>query len=300
MRTDLKFKIAHSLKFALALTFPALLSACVSSNHKGDKGGGNEVFVLGSLHTAMLSHPDYTLREFVAAIDGFRPDLILTEARMDHPGPIEGSVDGGVEQSLVYAYGTLTNVPVTAVDWFENDLLDKVRAESAKEPAALKKKVAPLNRQYDRVFRTASFFDLQSSKTQNLVRKIYTTYEQGGSTLSLKRHQKICENITAQLGLLHDKKVVIVFGLDHKYYIEDCVRKLGAKVATADSFLDPQKIKTFVFPEPLKEQTVTNISTAGKYLQQELARGKYKGAMKAQLQSKLESFPDWIQAVSSF
>ncbi|RYZ75540.1 MAG: hypothetical protein EOP05_07545, partial [Proteobacteria bacterium] len=75
MRTDLKFKIARSLKFALALTFPALLSACVSSNHKGDKGGGNEVFVLGSLHTAMLSHPDYTLREFVAAIDGFRPDL---------------------------------------------------------------------------------------------------------------------------------------------------------------------------------------------------------------------------------
>lgn len=277
-----------------------VLTSCVSSNRKGETGGGNTVFVLGSLHTAMLSHPDYSLREFVAAIDGFHPDLILTETRMNHPGPIDGSVDGGVEQSLVYAYGTLTNVPVTAVDWFEDNQLEKVRAESAKEPVALKKKVAGLNRQYDKVFREGSFFELQGPRTQNLVRKIYTTYEQGGSTLSLKRNQKICENITAQLKILNDKKVVIVFGLDHKYYIEDCVKKSGAKLATAESFLEPQKMKSFVFPEQLKSQTITNINAAGTYLQQELARGKYKGAMKAQLSSKLQSFPDWIQAFGAF
>lgn len=285
---------------ALLITALVPVSGCVTTEKTTSANTPNQVFVLGSLHTGMLTQPNYTVREFVGAIDSFAPDMILTEARMNRPGPIEGSVDGGVEQSLVYAYGSLSNVPVQAVNWFADNQLELVRAENAKEPASLKKKVAPLSREYENLIRTGSFMDLQSEKTQNLVRRIYTTYEKGGSTLSLKRNKRICENVTKALKLMEGKRVVIVFGLDHKYALEDCAKAAGAKVNSASSFLTQAKLSGYKIPDPLREMSVTNIVTAGKFLRQELTKGKYRGAQRVQLEAKLSTFPDWIDSIQSY
>lgn len=299
--TPSRFPLSLSSRLIAVLTGSVLgLSACVSADKKIASKEPNQVFVLGSLHTGMLSQPHYSLREFVGAIDAFKPDMILTEARMNRPGPMEGSVDGGVEQSIVYAYGSLTNVPVQAVNWFAENQLDLVRAENAKEPLALKKKVAPLNAEYEKRIRNATFLDLQSDKTTNLVRRIYTTYEKGGSTLSLKRNNRICENVKKALENLSGKRVVIVFGLDHKYALEDCAKSTGAKVNAASSFLSNEKLARFVLPDSLKQKSVENIKTSGLFLQQELKRGRYKGPQRQQLEAKLSTFPDWIEAVNSF
>lgn len=291
----------HFLVTALMFgTLAAFASGCVSSSKKVATKAPNQVFVLGSLHTGMLVQPKYTLREFVGAIDAFKPDMILTEARMSRPGPIEGSVDGGVEQSIVYAYGSLTNVPVQAVNWFADNQLELLKAENAKEPLALKKKVAPLNQAYEKRLRSASFFELQSEKTQSLVRRIYTTYEKGGSRLSAQRNKRICDNIKKALEPLNEKRVVIVFGLEHKYAIDDCVKAAGDKLNAATSFLNSQKLASFTLPESLKEKSVQNIQMSGKFLQQELTRGRFKGAERERLESKLSTFPDWIDAVREF
>lgn len=53
-------------------------------------------------------------------------DIIFTEVRPQFPGPIEGSIDGGIEQSIVYAYGKLHNIEVVPIDWFDSSKKSKV------------------------------------------------------------------------------------------------------------------------------------------------------------------------------
>ncbi len=108
-----------SEKIIVLLTLGLISCSNLSSEEKKE----NTIFVLGPLHGYMLKNPQYTLKEFIRAIDQFHPDLILTEVRPEFPGAFEGTIDGGIEQGLVYAWGDLRDIPVVAVDWFNDDFV---------------------------------------------------------------------------------------------------------------------------------------------------------------------------------
>lgn len=288
-------------RLLLAAFVTPLLTACVTttSTRSGQSAaaGATEAFVIGSLHDQMLKNPKYTLRDFTAAIEAFRPDLILTEVRQDHPGAIEGSIDGGIEQSLVYAYGTLTNIPVTPVDWYDEAHLRAVAAEKKRLSADSKKQVANQERMYAKIVRDGSFALAHSPKTQSLLRKIDETQTASGLTAEQKRTAKICENIKLQAMLSKGKRIAVVFGLDQKYAIEDCLRSAGVTLVSAETIVKSDTFKKFQFPGPLKEQTVNNLNASQRFLSQALSSDQVIPGLKPRLEKKLARFPAWTQAV---
>ena len=160
-----------------------LLSACASSSVSQRSAESNSIFTLGSLHGRMLTDLQYTLTDFVRALDGYQPDLILTEVRTEHPGPVEGSIDGGIEQSIVYAFGETKKINVVPVDWFDDAWMKSFLESNQKQTPALDAEVKPFNDRYMELVNGASFRELHEPATQALVRKMYTISERYGDTL---------------------------------------------------------------------------------------------------------------------
>jgi hypothetical protein len=188
----------------------------------------NSFFVLGSLHGYMLKNPQYSLREFIGAIVAFKPDLILTEVRAEHSGAAEGSIDGGIEQSIVYAFGDETNTPVIPVDWFEEPSLEISHPELEQEARALVG-------EYQKQILEGSFPELQGMKTQDLVRSIYRISEKHGEIGARQRNEKICENIKVALSDIYGKRILIIFGLDHKHFLEDWLSAQEQDISNPES-----------------------------------------------------------------
>ena len=200
------------LKVSFAIGFSFILTACASS--KSLERSKNQVTVLGSLHDSMLKNPKFTLRDFTAAIDSFKPDLILTEVRPEAPGPFEGSIDGGIEQSIVYAEAEHLNAEVVPTDWFTEEYANEAMKEDSKLTPHQEKKVDQLFADYKKDIKNESILVLESSITQSKVRKIYDYYEEIGLTLSRVRNEKICKNIITTLSSISGRRVMIIFGLD--------------------------------------------------------------------------------------
>src|SRR5437868_7058908 len=146
------------LFLALALIF---LNSCANAPKREDKMQTKEIFVLGSLHGYMLKSSGFSLHDFVAAIDSFKPQLVLTEVRAGHPGPLDGSIDGGIEQSIVYAYGQSTNVPVVAVDWFDDGFLAEMAGENAQTNPEYEKQATPPSKKYTELIKQGSYLEIQ-------------------------------------------------------------------------------------------------------------------------------------------
>ena len=180
----------------------------------------NQVYTLGSLHSRMLTHPHYTLPVFIQAMELFHPDLILTEVRSDQPGPDEGCIDGGIEQGIVYAYGTIHKVPVIAVDWFDDDYDKRMDSSVIKFSPIIKKKLGQLESSYTKIVENGSFQEIQGRSTEDLVEQAYETEEQNGDKFARERNDHICKHIDEALAGKHGLKVLIVFGLDHKYFFD--------------------------------------------------------------------------------
>lgn len=280
--------------FLLTLSLSAVVGCTTSEIKKDEKE--NQAFVLGSIHASLLNKPNYSLRDFMSAIDQFKPDLILTEVRTDRPGAMDGIIDGGIEQSLVYAYGNLANVPIIPIDGV--DLKTPIPQLSAKQNAALKKRVAPLADQYRKRLATEDFLGMHSKETQNLIRKMYETYEKSGSTGSRIHNAKICENMKSSLALAQGKRVLVIFGIEHKYALEDCLRSQKAELVDAEDFFSKKTASSFAATDELKSGALTTIRASKLYLEQNLATGRIRGANRKAQEAKLESYPRWIEAIS--
>ena len=253
------------------------------------------VFVLGSLHGAMLANPRFGLRDFLAAFDVFSPDLVLTEVRPDHAGPAEGAIDGGIEQSLVYAAAAERGVPIVAIDWFDDAFIAEMAAENRRPPPPA---AAPLEAEYDDAIHHAPFGELESPKTRELVRKIYALYEAAGQTASRTRNERICGRLRAAVASRAARRVLVVFGLDHKYFLEDCAAAAGARVLDAAALVaDPRWIR-YRPSAALAAAARANLLDSQQLLQRRLAGHFYGADYERRLEHKLGEFPPWIEAVS--
>jgi hypothetical protein len=258
-----------------------------------------EFFVLGSLHGYMLNQPRYTLSVFLDAMHKCQPDLILTEARREQPDAANASIDGGIEQSIVYAFGETLGVPVHAVDWFDDALIQSLESEE-KSPGSpeLKAQLEHLFSTYMQMVNTASFVDLHSSKTQNMVRKIYSIQEQLGMVSSRRRNERICGNIVECLTGIPTRRAIIVFGLDHKYFIEDYLIGKGFGSLAAEFLFeqrfnldDQQRIS-------IKQRALENIIASESLLSLRLDSNYYEPLIRDRLLGKTPEFAIWRNTIT--
>jgi hypothetical protein len=267
-------------------------SACSVSQR--NESPDNAVLVLGSLHGWMLDHPHYKLPVFVDVIERFRPDVILTEVRPEHLGAIDGSIDGGIEQALVYAIGELRGVPVVAVDWFDDAYIAAIMAESAISRPVLESAQAHLWPTYQEILASGTFEAIQSAETQAIARKLYDLDDQYGSGVYNRRNRRICQNAVSQLNELHGKRALIVFGLDHKYFLDDCVVQAGNRLEVA-----PATSGTKQLPGDIRDRAVLHVRASKAALQEKLANGFYSKTYAERLTNKVSSFDRWIDRLSS-
>lgn len=268
-----------------------------ASRPKIPNDSGNAFFVLGSLHGKMLKHPHYNLRSFVDAMAAFDPDIILTETRPEHPGPENGSIDGGIEQSLIYAYSKVKGKQVVEVDWFDDDFLEKMQKEDSVPDAEFDRKSKPLEARYEMILKTGTFPEIQGQATQDLIRDIYSLQEKHGRMQSRRRNEKICINVDNAVRTMKGKRVLVIFGLDHKYFIDDHLSSKGNHLVPLKQF--EQSIKPGSTSSELKVQALRNIESAENLLRSRLGGEYYRGAMKENLSKKLESFKNWREAVTT-
>lgn len=87
----------------------------------------NKVSTLGTLHDIFLTNPNFGLKEFTSALYQFKPDVILSEVLTENPNAADASIDGGIEQSIVYAYAKENSIPVKPTDWFDEDFSESQR-----------------------------------------------------------------------------------------------------------------------------------------------------------------------------
>ena len=275
----------------------SILTGCASTSHR--ESDMNTVATLGSLHARMLRNKIYSLNDFAAAIDSFKPDIILTEVRPAFPGPIEGSIDGGIEQSLVYAIAEESGAEVRPVDWFDDELISRMEREGRGLNPHQVSQIELLQKKYVETIETGSIFQLNSQQVQNQVRELYAMYESFHLSASKSRNEKICLNIQKELRTIRGKRVLIIFGLDHKFYIEDCVSEDDqAKISSMSEWFNMDQRNAFTMNTAIKNRTVENMKAAEKLLRIRVRSNFYSNDLKPRLAKKLESFGDWIEVIS--
>jgi hypothetical protein len=225
----------------------------------------------GTLHDFMLEKPDFNLTHFIHAIKKFRPQLILTEARKTLPGAINGAIDGGIEQAIVYAVAAEIGAKVIAVDewdhqFFINNKDEETRAAADEEFQAL----------------LAPYYQIHDQFNYNV--------------FWIKRNEAICANSKAALAQTKAKKVMSIFGLDHKYYLDNCLKQAGEKIVHAPSWSQEEELLNA--KQDTKDVMVQNLLGAKIKLHRRLEQRFYSSPiMHDHFKTKLEMFDEWIDVV---
>ncbi|MDZ4660027.1 MAG: hypothetical protein SGJ18_00265 [Pseudomonadota bacterium] len=252
------------------------------------------VYVLGSIHGAMLDEPNYTLHDFISVLYIYKPTLILTEVRPEYFDAIDGVIHGAVEQSIVYAYAKESGAQVVPVDW-HNDEYNLENDQNYEKAKTFKKEIQPLFDHFKRSI--SSLVESQSPDTQNIIRKRYDIMASHGLTALRKRDAHICENIKRQKEKFSKGPVLIVFGLAHKYYLEDCVRELGIQPLSFEGWYSAEKAQNVMVTKALVENSVQTFNAAKELSGNRLRAGYYKTDVK-NLNDVLKELDNWIEKVS--
>lgn len=292
-----RFMVFHL--FLLSLTGILMCSCATQTGKLATNSEGNQFFTLGSLHGKMIKHPKYTLKEFIGAIELFHPDLILTEVRPEFPGSAEGSIDGGIEQSIIYAIGESKGAKLIPVDWFNDAFIEGVQRENEKADPKMEDQVRPLFKSYENIFLTESFEQIHQKATSDLVRDIYTIYERNGLMLYRERNVQICKNIETAIAGVRGKRVLIIFGLDHKFFIDDFLKTSGRRVLSVEDWYNSSNVNNAPISSSLKTLSVRNLNESKQLLQKRLKEKYYNQAYHDRLGKKLNGFDSWIEAVNA-
>ncbi len=272
-----------------------ILEACSTTSTQVKQT--TKVFNMGSLHGHMLGHPRYDLKVFINAIELYQPDIILTEVRPQHPGSIDGSIDGGIEQALIYAIGEIRDIEVIPIDWFDDNFIIQRDIENKRESKDIhvKNNIEPLFNKYVNKFKSETFEVLNGDSVKELVRSFYDLYEDYGYKISKIRNDKICSNFKKEIKKLPGKKVLTIFGLDHRYALDDCSESIGIQPLKINDWYESGQ-KAHV-DSRIIDLTLKNLEMAKSTLQKRLKNGYYTKAYSKQISGKVKSFNFWMKSV---
>ncbi|NUM88858.1 MAG: hypothetical protein HUU37_06620 [Bdellovibrionales bacterium] len=252
---------------------------------------------MGTLHDQFLRNPQYGLAHFASALAQFSPDVILAEALPGFPA-IEGAIDGGIEQAVVLAFAEEAGVSVVPVDWFDDEFIRAADAEFQGITPALKEVVEPLYEEYKNAFSTRPLLEMNGSEWLGKIRKIYALLEENGLVMSRKRNERICRNLAGALAALRGKRVLVLFGLDHKFFLDDCVKGIPAqKLIQPAEWYSDAAVGQSGAGGSLWERSVANLEAARDLLVARLENGHYSRDIAERLKKKLPRFDAWIAAI---
>ena len=276
-------------KVALSLSFLALASCATWGKPAKPE---TTAFVLGTIHGNMLDQPKNGVKDFVSALHQYKPTVILAEVRPDMYGPLEGTIDGGAEQALVYAYAETAGATVVPVDWFNDDYVKQAEEETAAMTPALKAEIDPLFASFRKVVETSTLAESQNAETQNLIRARYELLAKNGLKAEEKRNKVICENIKVKLPELEGQRVLVVFGLAHKFALDDCLAAAGQPPVKLEKWYDASV--TPPFSPAFKSKAVEIFKSAKDVLAQRLESGYYSADLENR-KEKLKELDRWIE-----
>lgn len=257
----------------------------------------NTVSTLGTLHDLFLSNPSYGLREFVSALYQFKPDVILSEVLTEKPSAGDASIDGGIEQAIVFAYAKERAVPVIATDWFDADLIREMEEENSKVTPALIKTLQTMSA-FRETFNTASLLELNSEATQDHTREIYKVFESNGLMASRKRNDRILANIKKELGQFEGKRVLVIYGMDHKFFIDDHLKVLlEVEVVGVSSWFTADSARSYKISESLRSEVIHNLKTSESLLAARLKASEKPNLLTEKLRAKLPRFQVWMASI---
>lgn len=268
------------------------LFGCTSIQSNLDSS--SSVYVLGTIHGNMLNNSNNTLRDFVSALYQYKPTLILTEVRPEHPNVVESIIDGGPEQVIVYSYAKENGFKIVPIDWFDDQYNFESAQEDLKLSSAAKAEIDSLFLKFREIVQKGSFLTSQDAQTQDNIRRRYDIMAEYGLTALRRRDQLICQNIKKHASEFANKRVLIIFGLAHKYSLDDCLQKSGIHPVTAESWFDPETVKTHKIPDAVKNSSIQAFESSKQLLSNRLQNGYYNSDLD-DLKEKLEELDLWIK-----
>lgn len=258
----------------------------------------NYVSTLGTLHDNFLINPKYGLKEFISALYQFNPDIILSEVRVEYPTAEDAAIDGGIEQAIIYAYAQERSIPVVATDWFDENFIREIEEEGKKVAPELIEKLKPMTA-YQESFNTASLLELNSESIKSRVRAIYKTLDDNNLLCSRKRNDRIIENIYKELNKFNNKKVLIIYGMDHKFFIDDHLNgQSNVELLEVSSWFNSEISESFKITDSIKLGSLKNLEKSASLLNERLNSKFYSAELEARLKVKQSKFANWINSVS--
>ncbi len=260
----------------------------------------NKVTTLGTLHEIFLDNPNYGLRDFLSALEQFKPDVIFCEVRPENPSVAEAIIEGGTELSLVYAFASVHNIQIIPTDWFDEEFFKLMQKEAAMRLQDFLKEIWPTFLDYRASFYSASLLALNSEKTQKFVREFEQMKENVGLIASKIRNEKILQNIKKELFKFTAKNILVIYGMDHKYFIDDGLAMNNhQKVLQVSEWFDPQQALHFEFNVEIKRCALSNLKAAEDMLTKRLSDHDYPPLWEPTLKEKLKQIAKWVVTIKA-
>jgi len=196
----------------------------------------SQIYVFGTLHANHLfMELEYSLSDLENVIHTIKPDLICFEMTPEALGKeLEGYFPP--ENAVIINYAIKNNVKYVPVDW-RNELSSKEN-ENADMPNTVKDTSRKIQQKTEKIVvdylsknNWKGYFNFihDNLDFRNVIKEQHDTKinmlgeEYDGYWLT--RNEKIVDNVVKAIQQEKAKKVLITFGLHHKYIIEDYLRE---------------------------------------------------------------------------
>ncbi|WP_041453290.1 hypothetical protein [Anaeromyxobacter dehalogenans] len=211
-------------------------SAPVHPSPPGDPATASfEAVVVGTIHRAHLTEPEYPLPYLAGLIETYRPDLILVEVRPE-PFALGRLEDGPFEMTYVSWLGQAKGIAVGPIDWFRDEDVG-IDADPEPEPAdrhAFEEETAALDARMDRPLTFAEVHSTRQDAAVLSVLNVRARYLVGNASWNRRQawlHQQALEAIRRQGA----HKVLAFVGAFHRPELEAFLAGQGGSVRSPRS-----------------------------------------------------------------
>ncbi|KUO63207.1 hypothetical protein APF79_09140 [bacterium BRH_c32] len=249
MQRFIPLKIIHNKKienmktnFNLTIIVTIVLSLFTGNCFAQKSSGG--VFVLGGIHQGHETAKFYSYNRMGEIYLQLNPDILCVETQQKYVD--DGSYRGTPYdfKKFIIPYAQKDKTPIYGIDWWDDEKGERWQKlqQKAFKDSILESDVNLFGGMFsiiNKYFKEKDFEDINSIYITKLwkaknefkyhVISQYPEY-QFIAEFENERNNHIVENIRRVVEENPDKNVLIAIGIDHKYYIEEELQKLGIKV----------------------------------------------------------------------
>jgi hypothetical protein len=209
------------------------------------------VFVLGGIHQHHEDAKIYTYKRMGEIYTFLKPDVFCVETLQKYADDKSFALTPFDFKRYIIPAAQADNIPIYGIDWWdknEGERWQKLQNEAFKDTNYEKEAelIGGLFKKINDYFKEGNFKEINSE----LITKIweaknnfkYDIYKKNKKYKFIfdfeeKRNRKIVNNIFKVIEKHPNKRILIGVGIDHKYYIERELKKMGVKVLQVDDLI---------------------------------------------------------------